>query len=487
MRLTHESKGATAPSPCLRAPGLIVLLALALVGCAEGTTQGNTNTTNTNSNSNSNNPGGLPLGLNCSNSTECESNLCLVVGQELLCSKRCEGIPCPDGFYCAKVDVSNAPPGEPIPETGFYCLPDRGGLCKACGSDINCTFAGDRCLDLGGGQKVCGRDCQFDGTCPVGYNCQQGQCWPINNTCDCIPERVGATRPCQNMNSYGVCLGTQVCNASGWSDCDAPIPTFEVCNGEDDDCDGDLPSDELDNNNNGTIDCLDNCTPSTEVCDAQDNDCNGHVDDADPVVLCGAVAHGEPACLHGECVIGSCEPGYVDLDEDMSTGCECQLTTSGGLTCDVAEAVGPLSDAGAGQTETRTGILQELEVRWYSVQAVDSPDSGAGACDNFHFRVQLTQNPGSVYKFDVIETHCAGADACPNSIVDFQWFTNFRLGTGENAEGECACSDAPGENENECVDNSRVFLIRLFREAGTTLTCEPYEIEFSNGVYPSPI
>ena len=31
------------------------------------------------------------------------------------------------------------------------------------------------------------------------------------------------------------------------------------------------------------------------------------------------------------------------------------------------------------------------------------------------------------------------------------------------------------------------WLIRIFREPGTALTCDPYELEFSNGIYPAPI
>jgi len=463
---------------------------LTLAGCAHGNPGANdNNTNNVNDNTNVNvNPGSLPLGNNCSYSQECQSELCLGVGQELLCSIACDNDPCPSEFYCAYVDVQIAPAGEAVPTAGFYCLPDRGGLCKPCGSDINCTFAGDRCLDLGDGAKVCGRDCQHNGTCPVGYECRQGQCWPILNTCDCIPERVGATRSCQEMNEFGVCMGVQTCSASGWDECSASIPSFEVCNGLDDDCDGSLPSDELDSDENGIIDCMEGCEPSAEVCDSEDNDCNGVVDDGDMEAMCGTAAHGEVICLHGECVIGSCEAGYVDIDGDVSTGCECELTTSGGDTCTVAEVVGPLTDVAGGQTEVRTGILQENEERWYYVQAIDEPDVGAGACDNFHFRVQLTVNPADVYKLDILAEQCGGTPECAQAVVDFQRYRNFRDESDPlDPVGECPCSDVPGPGENLCSDNSMVYVIRIFREPGTALTCEPYELEFSNGFYSAPI
>ncbi len=479
----HISRNPLARRHLGRSIGLLTAtFALLWLGCASGTGNGNNNG---NSNSNSNHPdggGGLPIGMNCSFSWECDTQLCLGVGQELLCSLACSSDPCPEGTYCADVDVQIAPAGEPVPPSGPYCLPDRGGLCKPCGSDINCSFAGDRCLDLGTGLKVCGRDCSVSGVCPVGYECKQGQCWPIGNTCDCTAERVGAARSCQNMNEFGVCTGVQTCSTDGWDTCDAKVPSFEVCNGEDDDCDGHLPSDELDNNGNGTIDCIDDCTPTDEVCNSEDDDCNGAVDDGDPVDLCGTAPNGTTACLHGECVIGSCDEGWVDVDGDPTNGCECQLTVSGGDTCDQAEVIGPLVDDD-GTTETRTGILQDGQERWYQVQAQDNLDSGANACDTFHVRIQLTQNPSNVYKFDVIGQQCQGDAACPSSVTDFQFYTNYTDGTGESAMGECPCSDTPGEGMNECSDNSTTYMIRLFREPGAALTCEPYEIEFSNGVY----
>ncbi len=464
---------------------------LALAGCANGNPGGDDNTnTNTNNTSGSDaGPGTLPLGNNCSQSRECQSELCLGVGQELLCSQTCDSGPCPSEFYCAYVDVQIAPTGEDVPTAGFYCLPDRGGLCKPCGSDINCTFAGDRCLDLGDGAKVCGRDCQYDSTCPVGYECRQGQCWPTLNTCDCVPERVGATRSCQEMNEFGVCLGVQTCNTDGWDDCSAGVPSFEVCNGEDDDCDGSLPTDELDSDDNGIIDCMEDCTPTAEVCDSEDNDCNGVVDDGDNVDMCGTAPNGDVICLHGECIIGTCEEGFVDLDGEVSTGCECALTTTGGDTCTLAEVVAPLTDVIGGQTEVRSGILQEGEERWYYIQSIDELDEGVGACDNFHFRVQLTINPGDVYRLDILSEHCAGDDECaPQGVVDFQRYRNYRDESDPtDPEGECPCSDVPGPGENLCTDNSKVYLIRIYREAGTALTCDPYELEFTNGVYPAPI
>ncbi|RYE94904.1 MAG: exo-alpha-sialidase, partial [Myxococcales bacterium] len=92
-----------------------------------------------------------------------------------------------------------------------------------------------------------------------------------------------------------------------------------------------------------------------EVCDGQDNDCNGKVDD-DPDVLadpknCGACGNdctgqfvGQvPTCDGGGCVPGPCLPGFFDQDGDPQTGCEYNCSD----TCSPPFAV-PDCDASGG-------------------------------------------------------------------------------------------------------------------------------------------
>jgi hypothetical protein len=465
------------------------MLLVALSGCAKSVT-----TVHSDGGGNSDKDGAVGdggVGSPCQTSEDCDSGLCLAVGLEFICSMPCG--PCPDGTYCAHVDPQSAPPGEDIPPAGFYCLPDRYGLCKPCVGDMNCAFVGDRCLDLGDGNKVCGRDCSYDQTCPVGYECRENQCWPIGNTCDCTPERVGAVRRCEVTNTHGTCYGLEECFVAGWEGCDARDPGPEVCNGIDDNCDGILPSDELDNNNNGTPDCLDDCVPTDEVCDLVDNDCNQAVDDGDPLVMCGPTPHGTPACDAGQCVVGSCEPDWVDLDGDFGNGCECQVAMTGGRDCANADDVGSLDDTG--QSVTRTGVLMQGDEVWYKVTTIDVPDGqSAPSCDNYHFRVVFLSNPGTAYLFDVIETDCSQTPVCTTMMLtDFQWYYNFRTGSTTqedvNAKGECDClapPGVPGIGVNECTDNSTVYFIRVTRDSPNPATCEGFEIEFSNGVYPPP-
>ncbi len=91
--------------------------------------------------------------------------------------------------------------------------------------------------------------------------------------------------------------GTACNSGVGATSC---APSEEFCNGEDDDCDGEVDEDSSDAGgecdtgepgecgagrtvcNDGNIACEALAEPSAEVCDGADNDCNGEVDDGDP-------------------------------------------------------------------------------------------------------------------------------------------------------------------------------------------------------------
>ena len=174
---------------------------------------------------------------------------------------------------------------------------------------------------------------------------------------------------------------------SGWSDldgqtengCEVPCEIsnggIDICDGEDNDCDGitdndfDLNSDPkhcgscgrtcslpnalssqckegecfveecapgwTDLDGIALTGCEADCVPTNdgqELCDNEDNDCDGVADDGfflqlDPL-NCGACglecsyANAEALCVNSVCTLGQCNPGFTDQDLDASNGCE---------------------------------------------------------------------------------------------------------------------------------------------------------------------
>jgi hypothetical protein len=159
------------------------------------------------------------------------------------------------------------------------------------GIDNNCNGSADEgltgcnCLVQ---TEICdGRDNNCNG--------QVDETFGVGNTC------VVGTGACQRV-------GTIACTPQGTSVCSAATgnPATEVCNGIDDNCDGNVDE---------NLSCA--CSIQTEICDGRDNNCNGQVDESFGV--------GTP-CSIG---VGACQRIGVLL-------CNAQGTTSCSATAGLA-------------------------------------------------------------------------------------------------------------------------------------------------------
>jgi hypothetical protein len=121
----------------------------------------------------------------------------------------------------------------------------------------------------------------------------------------------------------------------GGGDCDDRDPALfpgaeELCNAVDDDCDGVVPSSEVDADGDGAAFCEGDCDDTTaarglglsEVCDGLDNDCNDAVDDGlgafDGFLDADGDGHGNAEAPHPDNPVCQLPAGYVASDGDCN-------------------------------------------------------------------------------------------------------------------------------------------------------------------------
>lgn len=260
-----------------------------------------------------------------------------------------------------------------IPQDSPFALGGNQGTCKICS------------------REICGNNIDDDCNGKVDDGCGTEDCHHLDRTRPCY------TGPA-NTRNVGICKeGKQTCRdakdatrpgALKWSVCEGEIlAKQEVCNGVDDNCDGQTdegiancctvgelrPCYSGDAKNAGQGICvrgveqciLDEQTrggkwglcegdvkPAIEVCDGLDNDCNGQIDDGLPTKDCKTSQVGECEAGQEQCKDGkiSClpkktpQPELCNGKDDDCDGQIDELFPQRGQPCKVDGALGPCAE-----------------------------------------------------------------------------------------------------------------------------------------------
>lgn len=185
-----------------------------------------------------------------------------------------------------------------------------------------------------------------------------------------------------------------------------------------------------------------------EVCNGVDDDCNGTVDDPGASASC-SVPNATAACTAGNCVVGSCDPGYADCDLLAANGCERDVTTfqTDPLHCGGCNQVCPdPPNASPGCFGGSCGVVC---------------DPGFADCD-------LSAGNGCEVALGSSPNHCGACNnVCPARPNAATTCTASTCGYS----CDLGFSDCDGSPANGCEVNDAAFLTDSFNCGGCGVTC----------------
>jgi MYXO-CTERM domain-containing protein len=325
-----------------------------------------------------------------------------------------EGNVCPPG--CGNVEICNG-----LDDNCNGQIDE--GLTRPCGSNLGVCTAGTEtcvlgvwqgCTATGGSTETCnGKDDNCDGVID-GFSQACSTMPPINGN--------PAGAPGNNPN-MGLCHpGSQICPANGngmFGSCLGEVkPVPEVCNGVDDNCNGQIDEGTGGGScssacGTGTISCVNgqlvcNSTGTMpEICNGIDDDCNGLIDDGlplGPACTTATVCNGHMKCIGGTMVctgptIGveqcNCQDDNCNGQVDEGNLCGAGSTCSGTYCECVFPCAAGEFPCPAGK-ECKTGVCVTDPCYQVNCPAVGGAAQvcKAGACVDAC--AQVSCNPGSI-------------------------------------------------------------------------------------------
>ncbi len=395
-------------------------------------------------------------GCPCSANSECDTALCIEVGEGKQCAQKCVDS-CPDGFACV-----NAGAGDVL----SVCAPLFNWLCDPCTSSEPCkdlAVEQAACVDRAADGAFCGIPCQNDAICPQGYECKSVKSIEGASTKQCVPKPVDASDepgPCacstlatknklstaclvQSKNEKGEliasCPGVRTCEVDGLTGCIGPPPAAEKCNGADDDCDGQTDESTCDDGNPCTTDA---CDP-TKAGDGKEGCVHVKVDvpcDAD-----GTVCTDKDVCVSGVCLPGKaldCTDTNPCTQDSCDAKTGCKNVPAEGKGCDDGDPCTTADTCAA--SKCIAGPAKSCPATGPCILGQCDPTSGGCAWK----KLSASCNDGNA---------CTQADACDDGFCTGKAVNcdDNNPCTADGCDKKTGCShsplNAPCDDSNKCT------------------------------------
>ncbi|HIA01999.1 MAG TPA: hypothetical protein EYN66_08825, partial [Myxococcales bacterium] len=340
---------------------------------------------------------------------------------------------CDDGKECT---VDTCQPGTGCVFAGAVA---DGNVC----SDGNPCTAASVCAG-GNCQTGAPKDCNDNNLCTFdGCNVSSG----------CYHQNIPVTQSCYSgaagTQGVGVCVtGKEVCAAGVLGVCTGQvIPTPEKCNDLDDDCDGNVDEDYVnkgaacdgpdpDDCKNGVLECdlggglvCVGDLKQPELCDGKDNDCDGEIDEDFPNLGQSCDSSGDSdlckegivACSGGQAVCGQDGPALMILADDVGDTVYTAQDSSGHAQDAQLKGFIAFTSGQRGNALLFDGVDDHVEVPasakltlgkkftiatsfyWTGTGSVSLLESKTGACSDFALRI----NPSGAAYALVEQSQCS--------------------------------------------------------------------------------